>query len=191
MDRLRRGRWLWVAAVGALALLLSLAALLTTRQPAAAQVTLIEARERWASQPVAAYRLTLTRKTSAPGNSQNCQQEVEVLAEQVTRALSNDCGQPADWTVTRLFDWIAELELQGGRCYPGPARCACQGSIVTSVRYDEALGYPREILYTWRKSPNLMNPAFWSTVLDRSFVGCDRDDLGGEVVYTVSLAEAP
>ncbi|NTU81238.1 MAG: hypothetical protein HGA45_17955 [Chloroflexales bacterium] len=194
MARLRRGRWRWAAGVGALALLLSLAALPALREPAAAQTSLAEARGRWASQPAAGYRLKLTRTTASKGDSQICQQEIEVLDEQVAREVSNGCGQPATWTVTRLFNWVAELEREPSRCYPSASTCACQATTTTRVVYDTVLGFPSEVIYEWRSRPNLMNPAYWRILLDKTFPGCSNiqgSGSGGVLAIKVSLAPEP
>lgn len=192
MAWLRRGKLRWLLAVGALALLVSLAAVLAIREPAAAGGGLAEARERWAANGPARYRLSLTQQTrdAHTGAVGLCEQEMVADGEQVT-AVRNTCGIPATWTVPRLLNWIAELEHEESRCYPDPSMCACQGSNTTAVRYDEALGYPHEVIYEWRKRPNLMNAAYWRSLLDRSFPGCDKDGRGGPVVYTVSLTEEP
>lgn len=178
--------------MGALVLILSLAALLALREPAAAGSGLVEARERWVANGLARYRLSLTQQTRdvRTGAVGTCAQEMVADGEQVT-AVRNSCGMPATWTVPRLFNWIAELEREENRCYPDPSMCACQGAITTTVRYDEALGYPREVVYEWHKRPNLMNAAYWRSLLDRSFPGCDKDGRGGPVVYAVSLTEEP
>jgi hypothetical protein len=171
--------------VGALALALGLAGLLLMR-PARAESGLAEARERWAAAAPPSYRLRLTQQTSAGA----CDQEV-VTQNERAEAVRNSCGQPASWTVPRLFDWIAELERDPVRCYPDTKMCACRGATSTSVRYDEALGFPREIVYEWRKLPNLTHPAYYRSLLDRSFPGCNHDGRGGPVVVSITLAEEP
>lgn len=173
--------------LGAVALLLSLVAMaLFLRQPARAENGLAEARARWEDAGPASYRLRLTQQTSTSA----CDQEM-VTRDGVAEPVRNTCGQPATWTVPRLFNWIAELERETNRCYPDPSMCACQGSVSTRVRYDEQFGFPREIVYEWRKRPNLVNPDYWRSLFDQSFPGCNRDGRGGQVVVNVSLTEEP
>ncbi len=185
LSWLRQGKRRWVA-LGALALLLSLGALAALRQPAAAQSSLAEARRLWAANGVASYRLRLSQET----NLGRCDQEMVTAGARAT-PLSNTCGMPATWTVPRLFNWIEELEREQVNCYPDPSMCACRGTIATAVTYDETMGYPREVVYAWHKRPNLLNAAYYRSLLDRSFPGCDKDGRGGPVVYTVSLTEEP
>lgn len=178
----RQRRVLWATAGGVVALV---AALLLW--PAQAGSGLDEARARWNSRPFQTYQLTLSQETSRG----DCAQEIAVANERVGQALSNTCGQPATWTVTRLFNWIAELESTPAQCFPGPTMCACRGSTSTRVSYDPALGYPREIVYEWRKRPNLGRAAYWRSLFDQSFPGCDKDGTGGPVVVRVGLNPQP
>jgi hypothetical protein len=173
-----------IIVVVTLALTLAVAALLL--RPAQARSGLAEARSRWSAAGPASYRLRLTQQTNAGA----CDQEVVVRGERA-EAVRNSCGQPATWTAPRLFNWIAELESDPVQCYPDTTMCACRGSTSTSVRYDEALGFPREIVYEWRKLPNLTHPAYYRSLLDRSFPGCDHDGRGGPVVVSITLAEEP
>ncbi|HMQ31209.1 MAG TPA: DUF6174 domain-containing protein [Chloroflexaceae bacterium] len=179
----RRRRWLVVAA---LALLLSLGALAALRQPASAGSGLAEARRLWAANGLDSYRLRVTQQTPLG----TCEQEMLTAGTTVT-PVSNTCGMPATWTVPRLFSWIAELDREQVNCYPDPSMCACRGAMATSVQYDQATGYPREVVYEWRKRPNLTNVAYYRSLLDRSFPGCNRDGRGGPVIYTVSLTAEP
>jgi hypothetical protein len=182
---LPQGRRRWVA-LGALALLLSLGALAALRQPAAARSGLADARRLWAVNGLAAYRLKIAQETRAG----SCEQEMLVGDGKAT-PLVNTCGVPATWTVPRLFSWIEELEREEANCYPDATMCACRGTMSTVVTYDATLGYPREVAYEWRKRPNLLNTAYWRSLSDRSFPGCDKDGRGGLVTYTVTLTEEP
>jgi hypothetical protein len=170
--------------IGAFTLALALLGLALALRPAQANSGLAEARQRWEAAGPDAYRLRLTQQTKAGA----CDQEMVTQDGRAT-AVRNSCGQPATWTVPRLFNWIAELEQDPTQCYPDTKMCACRGSTSTSVRYDEALGYPAEIVYEWRKQPNLGHPAYWRSLLDRSFPGCNRDGRGGPVVVSISLIE--
>jgi len=184
MGRLR-SRLPWV--VGAVAVALVAAAALLLLQPAQSSSQLDAARERWETRPFANYRLKLVRET----NRGSCEQEVRAADERAGEGLRNNCGQPATWTVTRLFNWIAELERTPARCFPGPARCACLATARTEVRYDPALGFPAEIHYEWRKGPNLIGGAYWRSLLDQSFSGCNKAETGGPVLVRVSLTPEP
>jgi hypothetical protein len=180
---MKRIRWIIVGAVIMLGLLV---AALATLRPAQAQSGLAEARARWGVGGPASYRLRLTQQT----NRGACDQEMLTEAERAT-PLRNSCGQPANWTVPRLFNWIAELERNQSSCYPDPSMCACRGSTTTTVRYDATLGFPREIVYEWRKQPNPTNVDYWRSLFDRSFPGCNRDGRGGPVMVSVTLIEEP
>lgn len=184
MAWLRRGKKRWFALVGLVALLLSLAGLALAQAPAAARSGLADARARWEAGGPDAYRLRLTQQTSAGA----CDQEMLAQAGKAT-PLRNTCGQPATWTVPRLFNWIAELEQDPVQCFPDTQMCACTGRTATAVRYDEQLGYPVAITYEWRKRPNLTHVAYWRSLFDQSFPGCDKDGRGGPVVVAVSLIE--
>jgi hypothetical protein len=185
MTQLRRSRWWWAMAVGALALLL-LAVFVMLRQPVAAQPSLVEARRLWMLQTPARYQLTLTQQTSRG----ICKQAILVDGESAVE-LSNDCSDPTLWTVPRLFSWIAELERDQTRCYPSTTMCACYGVSTTVVRYDAARGFPQEVQYEWYKRPNLVSGAYYRSLFDRSFPGCNKDGTGGPVQYTIELSDAP
>lgn len=182
---LGHGRWRWVS-VAALALLLGLGAFLFLRGSAQAGSGLADARRLWAANGLERYRLSLTQQTS----NGSCVQEM-VTTSDGTVPISNSCGMPASWSVPRLFSWIEELEREEANCYPDARMCACRGAIATTVRYDPTTGYPQEVVYEWRKRPNLLNTAYYRSLLDRSFPGCNRDGRGGPVVYTVSLTAEP
>lgn len=183
MARVRR-RWL---IAGVLALLVLLSALVLLRGQVGAASRVDEARSTWAAQGIAGYRLALTRNSSGT----ICQQEIEARDEQVARIVSNNCGQPASWTVTRLLDWVAELERTPSRCFPGRSFCPCQAFPRTSVRYDTQLGYPAEIQYEWAMGPNWSNPDYWRSLTDRSFAGCNRQGFGGPLLVNVRLSPEP
>lgn len=178
----RQRRVLWATAGGVVALV---AALLLW--PAQAGSGLDEARARWNGRPFQAYRIALTQETRRG----SCDQEIVADDERAGRGLSNTCGQPATWTVTRLFNWIAELERSPNECFPDPNMCACQARTYTSVAYDPALGYPTEIVYEWRKQPNLGRAAYWRSLFDQSFPGCNKDGTGGPVVVRIALTPEP
>jgi Family of unknown function (DUF6174) len=171
---------------GVLLLLLGLASAAVLLRPAQARSGLAEAQARWEAGGPASYRLRLTQQT----NLGACDQEMLAEAGKAT-PVRNSCGQPATWTVPRLFGWIAELERDPTQCYPDTQMCACKGNTSTTVRYDERLGFPREIVYEWRKQPNLTNIAYWRSLFDQSFPGCNRDGRGGPVVVNVTLIEEP
>jgi len=175
-----------LAVVGCAALVLSALGLVLLLRPAQARSGLEQARARWAAGGPASYRLRLTQNT----NRGACDQEMLTQVGQAT-PLRNSCGQPANWTVPRLFNWIAELERNQSSCYPDPSMCACRGSTTTTVRYDATLGFPREIVYEWRKQPNPTNVDYWRSLFDRSFPGCNRDGRGGPVMVSVTLTEEP
>jgi hypothetical protein len=172
--------------VAGIALLALGAVALFALRPAQAQSGLPEAKARWEAGALPNYRLRITQQRSRGA----CDQEMVAQSDVVT-ALQNSCGQPANWTVPRLFNWISELERTPKRCYPGPSRCACQGTISTSVRYDEQLGFPSEIVYEWRKRPNFVHPAYWRSLFDRSFPGCDQDGAEGTIIVNVTLTAEP
>ncbi len=186
MSRGGQGRWRRASVIGALALLLGLGALLALRQPATAAPTLAEARRLWLAQAPPRYKLTITQQTAGGA----CDQEF-LIDGTTAVALHDDCRQPVTWTVPRLFSWIAELERERTRCYPDPTMCACRGTIATSVDYDAEQGYPRAIVYEWRKRPNLTSLAYYRSLFDRSFPGCNRDGTGGAVIYAIALAAEP
>lgn len=173
-------------AVGTLALLAGLGLFAALRLPAAARSGLAEARRLWAANGMNTYRLRITQETRMG----RCEQEI-VTRDGRAETLSNTCGMPASWTVPRLFSWIEELERDTANCYPDPSMCACRSAMTTAVHYDETMGYPREVVYEWHKQPNLPNPAYWRSLLDRSFPGCDKDGRGGPVIFAISLTEEP
>jgi hypothetical protein len=177
-----RRRWLILGALAALAL--GALGLVVFLRPARAESRLAEARARWEAAGPALYRLRLTQQTRLSV----CDQEMRAQDGKAT-ALRNTCGQPATWTVPRLFNWIAELEQDPDQCYPDTKMCACRGRTSTSVRYDERLGYPVEVIYEWRKQPNLTDIAYWRSLFDQSFPGCNKDGRGGQVVVSISLTE--
>ena len=185
LASLRHGRRRWVL-VGTVALVLSLVAVLVLRQPASARSGLAEARRLWAAQGLVSYRLKVTQLTPAG----SCEQEMLTSDGRAT-PLANSCGVPATWTVPRLFSWIEELEREDANCYPDSTMCACRGAMSSTITYDAALGYPREVVYEWHKRPNLLNAAYWRSLFDRSFPGCDKDGRGGPVTYTISLSAEP
>jgi hypothetical protein len=178
---MKRRRWLVISGI-VVAGILALAGLTLALRPARAQSGLAEARVRWEAAGPGAYRLRLTQQT----NRGACDQEM-LTRDGSAEAVRNTCGQPANWTVPRLFNWIEELENDPVQCFPDTKMCACQGATTTSVRYDTQLGYPLEIVYEWRKRPNFGNPAYWRSLFDQSFPGCDKDGRGGPVVVGVSL----
>ncbi len=167
------------------AILLVIGTVALLLRPAQAESGLAEARARWEAGAPANYRLRITRQMGGGV----CNQEIIARGDEMT-AVENNCRQPSNWTVPRLFDWIAELQRVPIRCYPGPSRCACQGSTSTTVRYDESLGFPREIIYEWRKRPNFAHPAYWQSLFDRSFAGCNADP-DGLIIVHVALTEEP
>lgn len=182
---MRQGKRRW-ALVGALALILGLGAFLALREPASAGSGLAEARRTWAANGLASYRLKVAQHTPAG----TCEQEMATSGGRAT-PLANTCGVPATWTVPRLFSWIEELEREQANCYPDSTMCACRGTMRTAVTYDQALGYPVEVVYEWHKRPNLLNAAYYRSLFDRSFPGCDKDGRGGPVTYTISLTAEP
>lgn len=182
---LRQGKRRLIA-LGALALVLSLLALAALREPASAGSGLAEARRLWAANGIERYRLHLSQETRLG----RCEQEMVTTGGRAT-PLSNTCGMPATWTVPRLFSWIEELAREQANCYPDTSMCACRGAVSTAVQYDQTMGYPREVVYEWHKRPNLLNAAYYRSLLDRSFPGCDKDGRGGPVVFTVTLTAEP
>jgi hypothetical protein len=180
---MRRRRWLIIGGVLA-AVALALLGLTFALRPARAESRLAAAITRWEAAGPAAYRLRLTQETRRG----SCDQEMVTQGGSAT-PVRNTCGQPANWTVPRLFSWIAELEHDPVQCYPDRQMCACKGSTTTAVRYDEQRGYPVEIVYEWRKQPNLTNPAYWRSLFDQSFPGCNKDGRGGQVVVRVTLSD--
>lgn len=153
----------------------------------AARSGLANARARWETRQFAEYRLLIQQQTS----TRLCEQELIAHGELDTEAIRNSCGQPPTWTVTRLFNWIGELERSPVRCYPGPALCICQATARVQVSYDEALGYPRAINYEWRRRPNYIQPAYWRSLGDQSFPGCENIEAGGELLMRVGLEPEP
>lgn len=160
------------------------------RRPVTAQSGVEAARALWATRPFDSYNLALTQQSRAS----SCDQIILTAGEQAVQALRNTCGQPPTWTVTRLLNWIVELERTPSRCYPGPNSCACQATATTMVTYDSALGFPRQIVYEWRSRPNLVNPAYWRLLFDKTFPGCSNiqaSGTGGTLVVNVSLDPTP
>jgi hypothetical protein len=179
----RRSR---ILLAGAVALVLGLLSAALMLRPVDAQSGLADAQARWEARGLERYRIRLTQQT----NRSACDQEM-VTADGKATAVRNSCGQPATWTVPRLFAWIAELESDPVQCYPDQQMCACTGSTSTTVRYDPERGFPREIVYAWYKRPNLSNGAYWRSLFDQSFPGCNRDGRGGPVVVSITLTEEP
>lgn len=180
-----RRRLFWIA--GLIVLMTLVSGVVLLRGTVTANPGLAMARARWEERPFADYRLQIQQQTS----TRLCEQEVIARGETATEALRNSCGQPPTWTVTRLFNWISELERAPVRCYPGPARCICQATARVNVTYDDKLGFPREISYEWRRRPNYIQPAYWQSLSDRSFPGCENIEAGGELVMRVGLEPEP
>lgn len=180
-----RRRLFWITGILMLLALGSGTALLYNT--ATARNGLTSARARWETRRFAEYRLQIQQQTS----TRLCEQEVIARDEATTEALRNSCGQPPTWTVTRLFNWISELERSPVRCYPGPALCICQATARVRIVYDAELGYPREIGYEWRRRPNYIQPAYWRSLGDQSFPGCENIEAGGELLMRVSLEPEP
>jgi Family of unknown function (DUF6174) len=169
------------------ALALTIAGLLLWRSMGNAGERLDAARALWAGRPFQSYQIALFHQT----NLGICEQEIVAQDERQTQALRNTCGQPPSWTVTKLFNWINELQNTPTRCYPDQIMCACQIRTSTVVTYDPELGYPQRIVYEWRKQPNLTNLDYWRSLTDQSFPGCDKDGTGGPVIVNITLAETP
>jgi hypothetical protein len=172
------------------ALLISCAGLTMLRGPAAAGESVDQARARWAARGFDAYTLSLRQETRVGV----CDQEIEARGEQAVQATRNTCGQPPNWTVTRLLNWIVELEREPSHCYPSPGSCACQITASTMVTYDSQIGYPRQIVYEWRSRPNLINPDFWRLLSDKTFPGCSNiqgSGTGGTMIVNVGLTPEP
>lgn len=166
------------------------AALLLHGPEAAANESVEAARARWEARNFDAYTLTLRQET----RDGICEQQIATRGEQAVQASHNSCGQPPSWTVTRLLNWIVELERAPSVCYPSPKDCACQVTARTSVSYDETLGYPRTIVYEWRSRANLLNSAYWRLLTDRTFPGCANiqgSGPGGTLVVNIGLAPEP
>lgn len=190
-NLLRRQSIRWALAAGIAVMALSCAGVALLRGPeAAANESVDAARARWESRGFDAYTLTLRQET----RDGICDQQIETRGEQAVRATRNSCGQPPSWTVTRLLNWIVELERSPSVCYPSPGNCACQVTARTNVSYDGVLGYPRTIVYEWRSQPNLVNPAYWRMLTDRTFPGCSNiqgSGTGGTLVVNIGLEPEP
>jgi hypothetical protein len=180
----------WLLAGGIAALLVSCVGLAMLRSPAVAHESVDAARARWAARGFDAYTLNVRQETRVG----ICDQQIETRGEKAVGALRNSCGQPPSWTVTRLLNWIVELERTPSHCYPSPNSCACQITATTMVTYDSQLGYPRTISYEWRSRPNLMNPDYWRILTDKTFPGCSNiqgSGTGGTMVVNVGLTPEP
>ncbi len=185
-NLLRRRGARWAITAVAVVMAASIAGLAMLHGQAAAHELVEAARARWAARGFDAYTLTLRQETRVGV----CEQQIETQGERATRAARNSCGQPPNWTVTRLLNWIVELERTPSRCYPSLGSCACQVTANTVVSYDAELGYPRTIVYEWRSRPNLVNPAYWRMLTDRTFPGCSNiqgSGPGGTLVMNVGL----
>lgn len=189
-NLLRRKGVRWLLAGIIATLLISCTGLAMMRSSADAHDSVELARTRWAARGFDAYTLTLHQET----RTGICDQQIETQGEQATRAVRNSCGQLPNWTVTRLLNWIVELERTPSRCYPSPGSCACQVTANTTVSYDSELGYPRQIIYEWRSQANPMNPAYWRMLTDKTFPGCSNiqgSGPGGTLVMNVGLTPQP
>lgn len=189
-NLLNRRGMRWLLASGITALLVSCVGLLLLRDSAVAQDSVELAKTRWAARNFDAYTLMLRQET----RNKICDQQIEARGEQVVLAVHNSCGQPPTWTVTRLLNWIVELEREPSRCYPSTADCACQVMMNTHVTYDSQLGYPRQIIYEWHSQPNLLNPSYWRMLTDKTFPGCSNiqgSGPGGTLVVNVGLTPEP
>ncbi len=119
------------------------------------------ARERWASRPLARYRLVVSEETSAGG----CRQDVRVQNERIVAVLQNQCVRVASWTVSNLFAWAAGLDRRSTRCYPTDVTCVCHAIYSAEARYDPQLGYPRQITYQWRLETNWAYAGHWERMV--------------------------
>jgi hypothetical protein len=145
-----------------LMLRVSLGELHEYRQPPADS---IEAKARWSAQGISHYRLVLQRDWNGPvppgtRNALSCQQDVEILNEQIVSWFQDTCsssqyknywGNPFIATVPALFQQL-ERDSMELKWLPNEG---CKISVVNAT-YDASLGYPQQITYT-TESPSPAN----------------------------------
>jgi hypothetical protein len=108
--------------------------------------------ERWAARGFDAYRIVL-----AEGD---CTTDYEVRHGHVAWAYEVPCGRGQPRSVEALFAMAAQVERQtAARCL-GPG-CPCQETSQVEAIYDEALGFPRQIVFRTRVLPSWASAAFW------------------------------
>jgi hypothetical protein len=153
--RLQSTMFMWKIMVIGLAFVLGgCGAPAAPRSGGAPDTSLLLAQSRWQTHGLARYRLVIQENT-ADGS---CRQSVDVHHEQVQAVLEDYCGRPTQWTISRLFDWIASSARASSACDPSSIACACYINEATSVVYDPHQGYPYAVTYRRASAPN------WSTL---------------------------
>jgi hypothetical protein len=109
----------------------------------------IAARSRWEDRPFARKRLVV-EKEGGFFSMPTCRQEVDVDGERVVAERFDGCaGFFPTVSVNGIFGRIEPL-VADDVC--GVNGCWCDGHLVPTVEYDDALGYPRSLTITMRRS---------------------------------------
>jgi hypothetical protein len=118
----------------------------------------LAARERWQARPVGHYLL----RTFEDVRGQRCAQAVEVRDESLVRVISNSCQHPNLWTVSWLFNHVANAQQGYAACaLLDPSGCVCRYATEVEAAYDAALGYPREIVTRQTWQPDWRSMGYW------------------------------
>lgn len=164
--------------------------LATTSGRPAQREELARARQQWNAQLLNDYRIVIQHQT----RTGVCEQDLEVRDGQIHTVHRNQCNQPPNWTVSRLFDWVAQLEQPASICYPSTNQCTCRVSSIVRVSFDPQLGYPKHVRYDWGLRPYWENVQYWQSFLfDDDLTNCANRARGGGTVElsVVSLTLPP
>jgi hypothetical protein len=170
--RLQSTMLMWKIMVICLAAMLGgCGAAATPRSGDAPNTPLLLAQARWQTHRPVRYRLVVQENT-ADGS---CRQSVEVQDEQVQAVLEDYCGRANQWTISRLFDWVAASARTSSACDPSSIACACLINEATSAVYDPQQGYPYSITYRRASAPNWSTLKLWFQLWGASALpGCAR-----------------
>ncbi len=149
-------------------------ALATQRDPVVNHTALMVAKERWLAQRPASYRMLLEES--------NCITDYQVRDELVAWGYEMPCGRHGR-TISSLFLLIEEYERLEPVCVG--SGCPCKRVTTLNVRYDVALGFPREIAIRAQLWPNWQNGAFWQAIVTMRSNPCDQ--IGGRMITVKEL----
>lgn len=174
-----------------LGLLLSCGALGVAVWRSAPGAARAEAARKWEARGFDGYRLVI-RERSAGGS---CEQEMEVRGERVVRMLRSTCARSTRWTITLLFQRLAQAQDRSARCAGAGLGydCPCLSYTEVQASYDPQLGYPRLVGTnpSWRE--NWAHADYWRFLWRNNA----RPECAGggddfmRLVYVTSLTPTP
>lgn len=127
----------------------------------------------WRTRPIPHYRLVIERP------SLHCQQDVEVIDEQIVQIYEDTC--PIELlTMTELFERIARLDGDEPFGMFATEACGCAPTLNAYVTYDTRLSYPREIGIADQRRVDWLAPDCWQYILvNGGLPECDFPLLSG------------